>query len=75
MKPGVAKVVCRGGKGSVTHPIREGGGEYSPINNSVKQALQIAEAINTATQQTIFLIRVELPGCYHSDDLTYVLLS
>src|SRR3954471_24727144 len=27
VKPGVTQVVCRGGQGSVTHPIREYGGE------------------------------------------------
>src|SRR3954469_4567090 len=51
-------------KGSVTRLIRERGGKYSPIINSVKQTLQTTQTINTATQQTNFLIRVEFLGCY-----------
>src|SRR3954470_6107031 len=57
--------MCRWGKGSVTHPIREiRGGGYSPIIISVKQTLETTQTIITTTQQTKFLIGVEFPGCY-----------
>src|SRR4051812_257883 len=42
------------------------GDKYSPIIISAKQTLQTIQTIITATQQTIFLIGVEFPGCYNS---------
>src|SRR4051812_9126104 len=63
VKPGVAQVVCRGGQGSVTHPIQEYGGEiftdyYFGEANTAKHS---GKHYNNAIKK---LIGVEFPGCY-----------
>ena len=66
VKPGVATVVCRGGQGSVTHPIREYGGEiftdyyFGEANTANKSDNHHNNAINTNFNS------VEFTGCYNS---------
>src|SRR3954467_7919098 len=65
-KPSVAQVVCRGGQGSVAHPIREYEGEiftdyyFGEANTSNKPDNQHNNAINKN------LIWGGIPGCYSS---------